>query len=366
MTKWVVLAVCAAWLLIGLVLGSQTALGMSMQGNPVPLAEALTGALVSSLPWIPATLVAIAMAIRFPIGAATWKRALPAHVLAVPVTSWIANLGVVLTFWSMSGVFDGWWALARQAAFWGTVRVHVALLVYVASYALTHGWRYVQEARARELRMSRLETQVARARFQALSAQIRPHFLFNTLHAIGQMWRSGRSDEAEQVLDHLGSLFQRVRSSTDRLAIPLTEELSMVEAYLAIERARFADRLRTEVCATADARACVVPPLLLQPLVENAIRHGVSASPRAGWVRVGAEVRDGRLELTVEDDGPGPGCVSPSPGSGTGLSNTEERLAHAFGDEHVFQLGARPGGGTLVRIELPAVSDPDAPYWGDA
>jgi hypothetical protein len=191
-TKWVVLAVCAAWLLIGLVLGSQTALGMSMQGNPVPLAEALTGALVSSLPWIPATLVAIGMAIRFPIGASTWKRALPAHVVAVPVTSWIANLGVVLTFWSMSGVFNGWWALARQAAFWGTVRVHVALLVYLASYALTHGWRWVQDARARELRMSRLETQVARARFQALSAQIRPHFLFNTLHAIGLVRITGR------------------------------------------------------------------------------------------------------------------------------------------------------------------------------
>ena len=366
MTKWVVLAVCAAWLLIGLVLGSQTALGMSMQGNPVPLSDALVGALASSLPWIPATLLAIAMAIRFPVTAATWSRAIPAHGVAVPITSWIANVGVVLGFWSMSGIFNGWWALARQAAFWGTVRVHVALLVYVVSYGLTRGWLYVQDARARELRLSRLETQVARARFQALSAQMRPHFLFNTLHAIGQMWRSGRSDDAEQVLDHLGSLFQRVRSSTDRLAIPLGEELSMVEEYLAIERARFADRLRTEVCATPDARACLVPPLLLQPLVENAIRHGVSASPQAGWVRVGAEVRGGRLELTVEDDGPGLGSASPSPGSGTGISNIEERLGHAFGDGHAFELTERDGGGTLARIELPAVHDPDAPYWGDA
>ena len=364
MTKWVVLGVSGAWLLIGVVLGSQTALGLSMQGTPVSLADALRTSLVNALPWIPATLLAIVMAIRFPVRREGWTRALPLHLIAVPVVAWVANLGVVAGFWWMSGTFAGWTALARQAAFWATIRIHVAVLVYAVSYALTHGWLYVQAARARELRLSRLETQVARARFQALSAQIRPHFLFNTLHAIGQMWRSGRADDAEQVLDHLGSLFQRVRSSTDRLAIPLAEELSMVEAYLAIERARFPDRLRAEVCSTIEARSCLVPPLLLQPLVENAIRHGVSASPDAGKVRVSAELRGATLVLVVSDDGPGVGRESPQAGSGTGLSNTRERLVHAFGSAHVLDVGAGPNGGTRVHIELPAERDPDAPWWG--
>lgn len=366
MTKWVVVGVCGAWLLIGVVLGSQTALGLSMQGSPIPLSDALRTSLVNALPWIPATLLAIGMAIRFPVSRARWMRTLPLHVLAVPVVAWVANLGVVSGFWWLSGTFAGWGTLARQAAFWATIRIHVAALVYAVSYALTHGWLYVRAARARELRLSRLETQVARARFQALSAQIRPHFLFNTLHAIGQMWRSGRADEAEAVLDHLGSLFQRVRASTERLAIPLAEELSMVEDYLAIERARFRDRLGAEVCSTPEARACLVPPLLLQPLVENAIRHGISASADAGRVRVSAEVVGDALVLVVADDGPGIDGRSPHAGSGTGLSNTRERLAHAFGDAHALEIGAGPDGGTVVRVELPAERDPDAPWWGAA
>jgi len=360
----VVLLVSLAWLLIGVVLGSQSALGMTMQGTPVALAGAVRTSLVNSLPWIPATLLAIALARRLPVTRATWRRTLPLHLLAVPVVAFIANVGVVLGFWWMGGVFQGLGALLQQGAFWATMRIHLALLVYLVAVVLTQGWLYVQRTRARELGVARLESQLARARFQALNEQIRPHFLFNTLHAIGQMWRSGRADEAEEVLDHLGSLFQRVRSSTDRLAIPLAEELSMVEEYLAIERARFRDRLEARVCATPEARSCVVPPLLLQPLVENAVRHGVSAKAGPGRVSVTAALEDRRLILIVSDDGPGMAAASPSAGSGTGLANTRERLRHAFGDEHDFAIESAPGAGTTVRIGLPATTDPDEAFWG--
>lgn len=357
---WVVLVVATAWVLIGVVLGSQTALGTSMQGDPVVLGDAIRTALVNNLPWIPATLIAIVVARRFPIGRSTWRRALPMHLLAVPVVSWIANLGVVLGFWTMAGSFSGVGALARQAAFWATIRMHVAALVYVGAVALTHGWTHLRDARARELRVARLETQLNRARFQALNAQIRPHFLFNTLHTIGQLWRSGRSDEAEEMLDHLGSLFQRVRSSTERPGISLSEELSMVEEYLAIEEARFADRLRARVEVTDEARECVVPPLLLQPLVENAIRHGISQRADAGRVWVTGSVRDGRLRVEVIDDGPGMQSETPVPGSGTGLPNTRERLQHAFGDAATLELSASDEGrGTRVRVELPVTYDGD-------
>jgi two-component system LytT family sensor kinase len=361
----VVAVVCGVWLLLAIVLGSQAALGLSMQGNPVDLLGQIRSSLVDSLPWIPPTLIAIAMATRFPLTASTWIRRLPLHLLAVPVVAWIANVGVVLGYWTLSGSFNGWTVLASQAAFWATIRIHLGLLVYGVSVGLTQGWAYVRDTRARELRFARLETQLTRARLQALNEQIRPHFLFNTLHAIGQMWRSGRGRAAEEMLDRLGSLFQRVRSSTDRPGIALAEELSMVEDYLAIERARFSDRLHVGVSATADARTCVVPPLLLQPLVENAIQHGVSVSAEAGNVSVRATVEGERLVIEVCDDGPGMGVAGSSGGSGTGLANTRERLRHAFGEDHAFEIVSPNGPGTTVRLELPARHDPDGANWSD-
>jgi hypothetical protein len=359
----VVLLVCLAWILIGVVLGSQTALGMSMQGTPIGLASALRTSLVNALPWIPATLVAIRMGARLPVTRSTWPRRLPVHLLAVPLVGWLANAGVVLGFWWMAGTFQGWSALARQVTMWATIRIHVAGVVYGVAYALTRGWLYVRDARTRELRVAQLEAQLTRARLQALNEQIRPHFLFNTLHAIGQMWRSGRADEADSMLDRLGLLFQRVRSSTDRPRIRLDEELSMVEDYLAIERARFSDRLNVSVSAAPEARACLVPPLLLQPLVENAVRHGVSTSPEACRVDVSATIRGAWLVLEVVDDGAGPGRGSSKAGTGTGLSNTRERLRHAYDGEHRFDIEERHGGGTRVTIEIRASLDPDEHGW---
>ena len=355
----VVAAVCAAWLLIGVVLGSQTALGMTMQGTPIELSGALTTALINTLPWIPATLLAIALTNRFPLTRERWAGRIWVHLLAIPITGWLANVGVVLGFWTASGSFAGFAALARQATFWATIRIHVATAVYGATLLITQGWMYFRESRVRELRVARLETQLAHARLRALSEQIRPHFLFNTLHTIGQLWRSGRADDADAMLDHLGSLFQRVRSSTDHPAITLDEELAMVEEYLAIERARFADRLRVRVAASDEARGCVVPPLLLQPIVENAIRHGVSASTDAGCVSVVAGVEEDRLVVEVTDDGPGFDAETRSAGSGTGLSNTRERLEQAFGADQSLEAGQADGGGARVRLTLPAVRDPD-------
>src|SRR6185503_12377024 len=169
----------------------------------------------------------------------------------------------------------------------------------------TQGVLFYRRTQSRELQLAKMEGQLAQARLQALNAQIRPHFLFNTLHTIVLLWRSGRSDDADAVLDHLGSLFHKVQSSTSRFEVSLSEELEMVREYLAIEQTRFRDRLHTTVCATDRALACRVPPLILQPLVENAIRHGISAVSSARRVDVSADVVSERLRLMVRDDGPG-------------------------------------------------------------
>jgi signal transduction histidine kinase len=353
-----ILAVAAVWVLVGAVWGAQNALGSTLRGAaPIPLSNALRATLVQTLPWIPVTLAVIALTVRYPLTRERWRAHALVHVLAAPVLAFAANVLVVLGFWAVQGRFGGFATLVREGAIWATLRFHVALLIYAAILAITQGALYYRRTRSRELHLARLEGQLARARLQALNAQIRPHFLFNTLHTIGQLWRSGRSDDADAVLDHLGSLFHKVQSSTSRLEVPLGEELELVREYLAIEEARFRDRLRTTVLASPEALDCMVPPLILQPLVENAVRHGISAVSTAGVVAVDARTVDGRLVLTVRDDGPGIAASPRAPGSGTGLRNTEQRLAQLYGDRGRIVVGGALGSGTVVTVEIPIARD---------
>lgn len=353
--RWrLVAGVTALWTLVGVVSGSQAALSDAMGGNPQPYGPAIRNALVNFLPWIPATLVVAWLASRFPVTRHTWPRTVWIHVAAIPIVTYLVNLLVVLGFWTASGSFGGFRALLDSALYWATLRIHIAAVIYVAVAATTQMVRFYRDTRARELGLARLEGQLAKARLEALTAQIRPHFLFNTLHTIGQMWRSGRHDEADGLLDRLGSLFHKVQSTAADAVVPLEEELALVREYLEIEQVRFRDRLTTRVSATPDALRCAVPPLLLQPLVENAVRHGISTSSKAGLVEVDAAVADGHLVVVVRDDGPGHDDDAPSRGTGTGLSNTRERLAQLYGNDARLDAGTGEAGGYVARVRLPA------------
>jgi signal transduction histidine kinase len=355
----VALVVAAAWVLVGVVWGVQSTVGGSLQGSPVALGMALRASLVQSLPWIPVTLAIVYLVVRFPLTRKRFRRSIWVHLAAVPIVAFAANVLVVLGFWFLAGRFDGVGPLVRSAALWAAVRLHVALLVYAAIAALTQALVYFRDARERELTLARVEGQLARARLNALTAQIRPHFLFNTLHTIGQLWRSGRHEEADSVLDHLGALFHKVQDSTSRTEVPLAEELELVREYLAIEEVRFRDRLRASVTASPAALECRVPPLFLQPLVENAVRHGISVASTAGRLEVEASLEDGRLVVEVRDDGPGmaaPGDrgLAGSTSAGVGLRNTRERLEQLYGADGRLDIRSAPGGGTTVRVEIPA------------
>jgi signal transduction histidine kinase len=350
----VVAGVAAAWLLVGIVWGAQNSLGASLQGKPEPLGQTIPAALHQSLPWIPGTLAVIWLAARFPVTRATWRRHLFVHLLAMPVVAFGTNVLVVLGYWIRYESFQGLTALVRQGALWGTVRLHLAALLYATVAGLTQGVLYWRALRRRELELARLEAQLATARLQVLNAQIRPHFLFNTLHAIGQLWRSGRGPEADQLLDHLGSLFQKVIASTSRAAVPLAEELEMVRQYLAIEQVRFGTRMRSRIEAEEAALGCLVPPLILQPLVENAVKHGVSRAAAGGEVSVAARVAGERLLLSVRDDGPGPDGNGRAAGMGAGLANVKERPAGMYGDRHSLETSSDPQRGTEVRLSIPA------------
>jgi sensor histidine kinase YesM len=354
-----VAGVSAGWILAGLMLGAQTSLGATIQGGkPLALRTAVMTALVQTLPWIPVTLAIIALTTRFPLSRERWGRSLLVHLLAAIALALVANVLIVLGFWALSGKFFGAAALLRAGAMWATVNFHVALLIYAAVLVITQYTITYRRARARELQFARVEGQLARARLQALNAQIRPHFLFNTLHTIGQLWRSGRSDEADAVLDGLGALFHKVQSHTARIEIPLGEELELVREYLAIEQARFRDRLRPTIDASDDALAQRVPPLILQPIVENAVRHGISALSTAGRLAVSASVSGSRLHLVVSDDGPGITGASSRPGSGTGLRNTRERIAQLYGDDASLHIESAASGGTIVTLDLPLALSP--------
>ncbi len=346
----VIFGVCAAWTLAGVILAAQSALDVTMRGGE---ATPLSVAFVQTLPWIPVTIGVIALTIYVPVKRAGWALPTLIHIAAAVVASLIANMLIVIGYLLSSGRPIGFGDVVQGGAMWGTLHLHITLLIYAAVFAATRAVLYYRQTRSRELQVARLEGQLVRAHLQTLNAQIRPHFLFNTLHTIGQLWRSGRSDDADAVLDHLGNLFHKVQRSTSRFEVSLSEEMELVREYLAIEETRFRDRLQTSVCASSDALECLVPPLILQPIVENAIRHGISAVSSSGRVDVNAEVVDRHLRLSVRDDGPGIVAKSSQAGSGTGLRNTRERLAQLYGDDARLVISGVQPQGTLVQLEIP-------------
>jgi sensor histidine kinase YesM len=349
-----VVGVTLAWTLAAVVVGAQNSLASTLTGaEPVPLGRAIQFAFLQFLPWIPVTLAVVALATRFPLTRERWLQRTGIHIVAAVLLAFFANVLVVLEYWMVQGTFRGFAMLMQQGSIWATLRMHVVLLIYAAILGITQSVQYYRRTRDRELHLAKLEAQLARARLEALNAQIRPHFLFNTLHTIGQLWRSGQSDDADAVLDHLGSLFHKVQGSTSRLEVPLSEELELVREYLAIEEMRFRDRLHTSVNASPAALDCLVPPLLLQPLVENAVRHGISAVSSSGRVDVTATIDGDRLFISVRDDGPGMNAATPAPGSGTGLRNTRERLEQLYGPSAQLRISTPPDGGTRVQVEIP-------------
>lgn len=227
------------------------------------------------------------------------------------------------------------------------------MMTYWAILFLSHARRYHDEVQARALTASRLETRLIEAQLQNLQRQIQPHFLFNALNTISALMHRD-VEAADDMLARLGSLLRQAIETVDVQEVSLAEELDFLRKYVAIEQARFQDRLTVTFDIADDTDDCPVPNFLLQPLVENAIRHGIG--PRTGpghvWVRA---ARDGAvLRLEVRDDGVG---VDPSRLSdleqGVGLSNTRSRLAHLYGDRHRFVVTTAPGDGLAVAIEIP-------------
>lgn len=216
-------------------------------------------------------------------------------------------------------------------------------------------WRQVQRMRERERELTEL---AATAQLAALRAQINPHFLFNSLNSIAQLIHAD-PDKAEACVERLAQMFRYILHRAEQEFVPLAEELEMTQAYLDIERARFDERLRVETRIDPASLSHPIPNCLLQPLVENAIKHGLSRKLGPGTVSIDAEVRDGRLELIVGDDGLGmtSSALHDVWQRGVGLRNLRERIERLYGTAHLPEITSAPGRGTTVRVVLPAAPD---------
>ncbi len=207
------------------------------------------------------------------------------------------------------------------------------------------------------LKSLELQRQLAAAQLKALQMQLEPHFLFNTLNAITTLVELGRQPQAAEMLGHLNVILKRTLERSTPEKIPLSQELEIVENYLAIEQVRFADRLRIDIKVDPGALHSLVPCFLLQPIVENAIRHGIANSEGEGTVAASARREGDRLRILVRDNcagnSSGPCSSSALSGKGIGLKNTRERLAYFYPERHLIHAGPMRSGGFEVAIDVP-------------
>ncbi len=325
--------------------------------------------LSDNLTYIPMTPLAYAVALRYPLQRERWgQRALlllavgvafmVSHVLLrgfTPYSLWNPQLQhwerAVTLSWGQ-GLQVHWSVLARcliSNAFLDLIFVYTSIVL------IGHAVAYHQSFRQGELRKSQLESQLARARLEALRSQLQPHFLFNTLHSISSLLLTD-TRAADRMMTLLSDLLRKSLASDASQLVSLSEELQFVDTYLAIEGIRFEERLQVVRDIPAETLAAQVPHLLLQPLIENAVRHGVARISSVGRIRIAARRTARGLELCIADNGPGMRGAAALRRSGLGLRMTEDRLRNLYGDAYELQIRESNEGGADVRLLIPAGS----------
>ena len=319
--------------------------------------------------WGAATPAILRSAEWLPVERTHWVRRVLVH--GAIASAFIIALNVVgLTLaWMVMGRPTPYAAVVRHAITELVRAFHLALIVYAFILGAGHYLRTLDSRRREQLRTERMRADLASAQLRALTLQLQPHFLFNALNAVGALIVTERNREAFEVVGRLGELLRALLAIEQREEVSLREEMELAEAYVGIEQARLGERLRVTWEIADDVTSAQVPPMLLQPIVENAIRHGVARSPNGGTLAISAVRAETRLVLDVRDDGPGPTTLPSTDASertGLGLDNTRRRLAHLYGEDQSLTL-LRANGWTIVRIELPfhVLANATTPSSGD-
>jgi two-component system, LytTR family, sensor kinase len=352
LVKW--LGIWAVWTLFALFFASQFALQNQLSANPVSFWRILSWQLVSGYIWFAISPVILYLARRFPFDEGKWRTSVPVHLIACLAIAFVQLALDAFVLTRLGYPPNREFATFFEAyKFFVLVNLHLSILIYMGVVGIWSTYSYYQKYRERELHSSQLEARLAQSRLQVLKMQLHPHFLFNTLNAISELIYKD-PESADRMLTDLSDLLRLSFENLEVQEISLKQELEFLEKYLEIEQMRFHDRLSVNMQISPETLDASVPNMILQPLVENAIKHGIAPRMSGGRIDINTARNNGHLEISVTDDGLGvPFGDLENLHEGVGLSNTRRRLRHLYGDKHEFVLTKIEKGGLGVSLEIP-------------
>lgn len=348
------------WTVVGIFFFSQAIVQKFLSREPTPWQHYLISWMVGVYLWALLTPFILWLGHRLPIERRNWARRIGLHLpisIAISFSQLLVESFILYHLHLFPNFMTGW---VPTFIFLLTIGFHQGIMTYFLLLGGQYGLDYYRKYQEREKQALRLElhtaqltSQLAHAQLSTLKMQLQPHFLFNTLNAIMVLVRQQKGKQAEEMLARLGDLLRCVLEDVDEQEVSLRRELEYLELYLSIEQVRFADRLRTEIFAEQSILDAGVPQMGLQPIVENAIRHGIERSSAAGRIQIHASRRDDTLEIKVQDDGPGLRDKNAIARNGIGLSNTRARLQQLYGDRARLSVENGEPGGVVVSMVLP-------------
>ena len=353
--KWV--AVVAIWAMLGVLYAGPIYFEVRSEGMGHAAWRVFSWGILTWLAWAPLTPAMIWLARRYSLIGEGWKKSLLIHLPAFLLLSVIhsaAATAITLTvkpFDNMGSSPATFWPrfLSRMQSSFAS-----DLLVYGGVIGICYALDYYRKYREREVLATRLEAQLAQAQLDSLRMQLHPHFLFNTLNSIAGLVRDNKNQAAVNMLVGLSDLLRHALEHSARQEVELREELNFIKLYLSIQEMRFSDRLQVELNIDPATTKAMVPNLILQPLTENALRHGLGRRADSGLIGISSAAENGHLRLTVYDNGAGlPDDWQLKGSAGIGLANTVARLQQLYNDNHQFDIRNRAGGGVEVVILMP-------------
>ena len=353
--KW--LSIVGVWAMLGVIYAGPIYLEVRAEHHGHWAWRIFLWGILTWVAWAPFTPAITWLAQKFSLVGEAWKRNLIVHLPAFLLMSVLHNAAATgITLWIQP--FDNMGDSPREfwPRFFGRMKGSFGsdLLVYGAVIGVFYTLDYHRKYREREFLASRLEAQLAQAQLDSLRMQLHPHFLFNTLNSIVGLVRDNKNQAAVNMLVGLSDLLRHTLEYSSRQEVELREELNFIKLYLSIQEMRFSDRLHIEFEIDPATSKAMVPNLILQPLTENALRHGIGRSAASGLVGIRSAVEDGQLRLTVYDNGAGlPDDWQLKGSAGIGLANTVARLQQLYEEDHQFDIRNRESGGVEAVILMP-------------
>ena len=307
----------------------------------------------ATLLWIPLTFLTYWIATKFPVTRKHFVRGILLYLFLGYLFAYLHYLldtGINIPIRTLVIGEKGIWVNMHWMIL--SSKFHHNLVIFWAITGASHGINYFMKFRKSEIHAMMLESKLTQAQLQALKMQLQPHFLFNTHHSIVSLMMNNQNQEAVRMITQLSDLLRITLEKNDQQLVSLAEELHLIDLYLAIQLERFKDRLTVEKAIEPDTLSCKIPALMLQPIVENAFKHGLDEVIKDGKLRIVSKKTEGYLELEVWDNGNGFEGTE-SIGSGVGLKTTIARLEQLYGNDFSFQIDSKPGAGTSITIKLP-------------